>query len=112
MLTRVQGRRALSKARIQVKSDGKAPRVRSSKLRPRRQVRTDPAMQRDSGKGLNESDVLAGLERGRTVVRTARLLSDVEEIASREDLVARRGLKSDSWRHFRSSLRSSSLRQR
>ena len=34
--------RSLSRARIQAKSDASSPRVRSSKLRPRRHQRTEP----------------------------------------------------------------------
>ena len=68
--------RALAQARIQVKSEPHVPRVRSSKLQPRRHVRTGP-------NPLLEDTPLTPLPEAtasRVVPKTATLLPDLEEV--------------------------------
>ena len=85
--------RSLSRARIQAKSDACSPRVRSSKLRPRRHQRTEPRPHPSSSAGREGSEVVETLgdEGNRDVPRTAHLLPDVEEVASKEERDAQRG---------------------
>ena len=66
--------RALAQARIQVKSEPHAPRVRSSKLQPRRHVRTGPNPLLEDTPLTPLPDVTSS----RVVPKTATLLPDLE----------------------------------